>query len=52
MVAAQLCLSNSKYKNLRNIKACATTVGNLVMGDVVGEVEFKSNRRVRDFRIV
>ena len=52
MVAAKLCLAHSKYKNLRNVKACTTTVGNLVMGDAVGEVEFKSNRRVRDFRIV
>ena len=49
--AAKLCKMNSKYKNLKNIKYTVTNCGNLKRGDNLGEVEFKSNRKVKDYPI-
>jgi len=44
--AAQLCKENTKYKNLRNLKVCYTTCGNLKKGKEAGSVIYKSKRKV------
>jgi len=45
--AANLCKSNTKYRNLKNIKVCYTNCGNLKKGTTVGSVTYKSNRKVK-----
>lgn len=45
--AAQLCKENTKYRNLRNLKICYTTCGNLRKGIDVGSVVYKSKRKVK-----
>ena len=45
--AGIFCKENTKYKNMRNIKVCYTTVGNVIKGDNTGEVYFKSNRKLQ-----
>jgi len=44
---ARLCKEKSRYKNLRNLKVCYTQCQNLVKTQKVGEVTFKSNRKVK-----
>ena len=44
---AQLCKRHSKYRNLPNVKVCYTKIDNLVKGDTVGTVCFKSKRKVK-----
>jgi predicted ribosome quality control (RQC) complex YloA/Tae2 family protein len=44
--AAQLCKENTKYRNLRNLKICYTTCGNLKKGTETGSVIYKSKRKV------
>jgi hypothetical protein len=41
------CKENTKYKNLKNLKVCYTTVGNLIKGKEIGSVYFKSKRKVK-----
>lgn len=41
------CKDNTKYRNLKNVKVCYTTVGNLIKGDKVGSVIYKSKRKVK-----
>mgnify|MGYP001170289467 CR=1 FL=1 len=43
---AKLCLENTKYRNLKNIKVNYTKIKNIVKADKVGAVTFKSNRKV------
>ena len=45
--AMKICLDGTKYKNMKNIKASVTKKSNLKLTDVLGEVEFKSNRKVK-----
>jgi len=45
--SALQCKENSKYKNLKNLKICYTRVGNLIKGEKVGSVCFKSKRKVK-----
>lgn len=47
ILAAQLCKENTKYRNLRNLKICYTTCGNLKKGTDVGSVIYKSKRKVK-----
>lgn len=44
---ARLCKENTKYKNLPNLRVIYTQCSNLRKTMTVGEVEFKSNRRVK-----
>lgn len=44
--AASECKKNTKYKNLKNIKVDYCYISNLIKGDIVGEVLFKSIRKV------
>ena len=50
-IAAQKCLENTKYKNLKNVSIVFTTISNLNLTDKKGEVEFKSNRKTTRFKI-
>ena len=50
-LAGNLCKSNTKYKNMINLKICYTTVGNVIKGEKVGEVYFKSNRKVNTINL-
>ncbi len=45
--AANLCKSNTKYRNLVNLKICYTKCGNLKKGTAIGSVTYKSNRKVK-----
>ena len=50
-IAAQKCLENTKYKNLKNISVIFTTISNLKFTEKKGEVEFRSNRKTSRFKI-
>ena len=50
-LAAQKCLQNTKYKNMRNVSIVFTPISNLKCTSKKGEVEFKSNRKTRRFKI-
>ena len=43
---ARLCLENTKYRNLKNIKINYTLLKNIKRADKVGSVYFISNRKV------
>jgi len=43
---ATLCKTNTKYRNLKNIKVDYTRCSNLTKGSIVGEVIYTSNRQV------
>jgi predicted ribosome quality control (RQC) complex YloA/Tae2 family protein len=45
------CKINTKYKNLKNIKIDYCLISNLIKGDKIGEVIYKSNRKVRNIKI-
>ncbi len=45
LFCAKLCLDHTKYKNMRNIYVCYTTINNLKRISP-GEVEFISNKKV------
>ena len=49
--SAKLCKEYSKYKNLKNIKVDWCQCDNLQKGEKVGEVYFKSNRKVRQIKV-
>jgi predicted ribosome quality control (RQC) complex YloA/Tae2 family protein len=40
-----LCISHSKYKNLRNLSIVYCEINNLMLGSEIGSVYFKSNKR-------
>ena len=44
---ASECKRNSKYKNFGKIKVSYTQVNNIVKGESVGSVNFKSSRKVK-----
>ena len=43
---ALLCKQNTKYKNVPNIKVNYTKCKNIIIGEKVGEIIFKSNKKV------
>jgi len=43
---ALICKQNTKYKNVPNIRVDYTECKNVIKGDVVGEVIYKSNKKV------
>jgi predicted ribosome quality control (RQC) complex YloA/Tae2 family protein len=45
--AAKICKNNTKYKNLKNISVDYTLCKNIKKGEVLGEVIFKSNKKVK-----
>ena len=48
---AQLCLQNTKYRNLKNIKVNYTLLKNIKRADKIGAVHFISNRKVNTIMI-
>ncbi len=44
---ARLCKDNTKYRNLKNLKICYTTISNLIKGKEIGSVSYKSNSKVK-----
>jgi predicted ribosome quality control (RQC) complex YloA/Tae2 family protein len=44
--ACDLCVSNSKYKSLKNLGVVYCEINNLSIGEDVGSVYFKSNKKV------
>ena len=43
---AECCKSNTKYKNIPKVKVDYTLCGNVYKGENVGEVYYKSNKKV------
>lgn len=48
---AEICKNNTKFKNLKNIKVDYTLCGNVIKGDKVGEIIYKSNRQVKQIKL-
>ena len=48
---AYLCLQNTKYRNLKNIKVNYTLIKNIKKADKIGAVHFISNRKVNTVMI-
>ena len=48
---AQLCLQNTNYRNLKNIKVNYTLLKNIKRADKIGAVHFISNRKVNTIMI-
>lgn len=49
--AAIICKNGTKYRNLKNIKVDYCRCDNLSKGDVVGEVKFKSLRKLKIIQV-
>ena len=48
---AKICKLNTKYKNMKNIKVDYTRCDNVMKAKNVGEVFYKSNRKVKQIQI-
>lgn len=46
---AKICAENTKYKHMSNLRVDCTQVSNVVKGQKVGEVYYKSNKKVMKF---
>ena len=51
LYAGEICKQHSKYKNLKDVKICYCKYGNVLKGEKIGEVEFKSNRQVKKIKL-
>ena len=49
--AAELCKNGTKYRNLKNIKVDYTPCSNLTLGNQLGEVIYKSKRKVKQLKL-
>ena len=49
--AVKICKSNTKYKNMRDIKVDYTFCNNVKRGEIIGEVIYKSNKQVKCVKI-
>ena len=49
--AAEICKSKTKYKNLSNIRVDYTFCSNVKRGEIVGEIVYKSNKKVKNILI-
>jgi len=49
--AAILCKDNSKYRNLKNLRVDYCQCSNVMKGDKIGEIFFKSIRKVKNVKI-
>lgn len=43
---AYLCKNNTKYKNIKNLKICYTTLNKLKKTEKIGEVEIKGKKNI------
>ena len=48
---AELCKNNTKYKNLKDIKVDYTFSSNVKKSDRIGEIIYKSNKKVKCIKI-
>lgn len=48
---AKLCLENTKFRNMRNVYVDYTTIDNVKKGDMVGEVYYKSYKKVKKIKL-
>lgn len=48
---AKICLANTKHRDAKNIKVDCTRCKNLEKGNIVGEVVYKSRRKVQVIKI-
>ena len=46
-ICAELCKQNTKYKNMKNIKVDYCLCSNVIFGNSVGVVSYKSNHKVK-----
>ena len=51
MEGSILCKNNTKYRNMKNLKVDYTFCGNVVKGDIIGQVYYKSNRKVLNIKL-
>ena len=49
--AMLICKDNTKYKKIRNLYFCMTQIKNLKKEEKLGEVSFKSNKKVKKLKI-
>ena len=50
-VCATECKNNTKHKHIPNIKVDYTPCNNVKKGDVLGEIVYKSNRKVKQIKV-
>jgi predicted ribosome quality control (RQC) complex YloA/Tae2 family protein len=50
-LAAQLCKKNTKYRNLKNLRVDYCPCSNITKGKNIGEVIFRSLRKVKNIKI-
>ena len=48
---ASICKTNTKYKNVPNVKVDYTFCENIIKGDKVGEIIYRSKRQVKQIKI-
>jgi hypothetical protein len=48
---SNICKNNTKYKNLKNIYVDYTNCKNIIKGEKVGEIIYKSNKKVNKIKI-
>lgn len=46
-----VCLEGTKQKNMKDVKLSVTKISNLKTTDILGEVEFKSKKKVESLKI-
>lgn len=51
MECAFLCLNNTKHAGQKDVYVDHTTVGNVIKGEKVGEVVYKSNKKVERIKL-
>lgn len=49
--AANICLKNTKYRNFKNIKVDYCFCENITKGEKVGEIFYKSNKKVKKIKL-
>ena len=49
--SAELCKNKTKYKNMTDIKVDYTFCNNIKKGDTIGEIIYKSNKKVKSIKI-
>ena len=49
--AANICLKNTKYRNFKNIKVDYCFCENITKGEKVGEIFYKSNKKVKQIKL-
>jgi len=51
IVAANLCKIYTKYRNFKNLKVDYCLCNNVIKGEVIGETNYISNRKVKQIKI-